>query len=448
MVKSSPKPPQRKRNSAERRRSRMRRVEDKRSPDFRDLIENGVQGVLIHSNFKPLYANTAFAKLLGYKTPLDVMKLPLIRSMVPPEMWAHVEEEYDDLMRGEKKSVITRVRAIRRDGKEIWLSVTERVIDWHGDKAVQINAFDISDQMAVEQVLLKSEQYLRAMLEILPYPIYITRIADGQLLFVNRKTCLLFQQSAGLLLRSKSIDFFVEPQERENLRLLFKTVRDIRDVEVKMKTAQNREFTAEIAAISMVYGNEAAVLVALNDISHRKQLENELLHQANTDSLTGISNRRYFLAQAEQEMRRSRRFARSLSVMMIDLDHFKKVNDQHGHAAGDAVLQGVVKASLESLRQSDQLGRIGGEEFAVILPETNLEAATDVASRLLTHIAERPIIAYGGETKHVAIPCTVSVGLAQLEAKDGSIDDLLHRADEALYCAKKNGRNRVEIACK
>jgi diguanylate cyclase (GGDEF)-like protein len=208
-----------------------------------------------------------------------------------------------------------------------------------------------------------------------------------------------------------------------------------------MRTARGREFTAELAAIAMGYGGTPAVMVALNDISQRKQLEAELLHQANTDSLTGVSNRRYFLAQAEQEMRRSRRFARPLSVMMIDLDYFKKINDTHGHGVGDAVLQGTVKRALESLRQSDQLGRLGGEEFAVILPETALAAAFDVAERLRQHLAERPLIA-----EREAIACTVSVGVAQLNAHDPGIDDLFNRADAALYKAKNGGRNRVEIA--
>jgi diguanylate cyclase (GGDEF)-like protein len=186
-------------------------------------------------------------------------------------------------------------------------------------------------------------------------------------------------------------------------------------------------------------------LVALNDISQRKQLEAQLFHEASTDALTGVSNRRYFLAQAEQELRRSRRFARDLSVMMFDLDHFKDVNDRFGHAIGDAVLQGVVKTGLESLRQSDQMGRLGGEEFAIILPETSLAAATDVANRLRHHIAERPIIG-GGAARRVAVDCTVSIGVAQMTPQDGSIDDLLHRADGALYRAKAGGRNRVEIA--
>jgi diguanylate cyclase (GGDEF)-like protein/PAS domain S-box-containing protein len=423
------------------RRARLKRRAEDQLPDFRDLIENSVQGILVHRNFKPLYANQAFAELFGYKTAKNIMALPLIRPLVPEDMWARVEQEHDDLIRSQKKSVVTRARGIRKDGREIWTAVTQRVINWHGDPAVQINAYDISEQMAIEQVLLRSEQHLRAILEILPYPIYISRRDDAQLLFVNRKTCLLFQQSAGQLLRGKSSDFFINPQEREDLRQLLETISDIRDVEVKMKTAENREFTAEVAAIAMEYGGTPAVLVAMNDISQRKEMEAELFRQASTDSLTGISNRRYFMAQAEQELRRSRRFARDMAVMMIDIDHFKQINDKHGHAVGDAILQGVVKRALESLRQSDSLGRLGGEEFAVILPETSLTAATEVAERLRQHMAERPLVA-----EREAIPCTVSVGVAQLQAQDGSIDALLNRADEALYRAKHNGRNKVEMA--
>ncbi|MFY9287356.1 MAG: diguanylate cyclase [Alphaproteobacteria bacterium] len=423
------------------RRARLKRRAEDQLPDFRDLIQNSVQGILVHRNFKPRYANQAFAQLFGYKTAKEIMELPLLRPLIPDDMWARAEQEYDDLIRGRREAIVTRSRGLKKDGTEIWTASTERLIDWHGDPAVQINTYDISEQMAVEQTLLKNEQHLRAILEILPYPIYISRRTDGQLLFVNRKTCLLFQKSASQLLKGRSTDFFVNPDERDEMRKLLETIPDIRDVEVKMKTGPGREFMAELAAIATDYDNTPAVLVALNDISQRKELEAELFRQASTDSLTGISNRRYFIAQAEQELRRSRRFARDMSVMMIDIDYFKKINDTHGHAIGDAVLQGVVKSALESLRQSDFLGRLGGEEFAVILPETNLEAATDAAERLRAHMAERPIIA-----EREAIPCTVSVGVAQLTAKDGGIDALLGRADEALYRAKHNGRNRVEIA--
>jgi len=426
----------------ERRQHKGRRAHDPVLPDFRDMIDNAAQGILVHDHFKPLYANKAFARLFGYEASTDIMALHQIWPLLPSEIWEQAEANYEDLMRGEaKKTAFSRIRGLKRNGAELWLSLTERVIDWYGKRAVQINVFDISEQMAIEQLMLNNEQLLRAMLEILPVPIYIARRSDGRMLFVNRKTCLLFQQSAGPLLRSRSTDYFVNPQDRENLRDMVEDVGDIREVEVKMRTAQGREFTAELAAIIIDHGGEPAVLVALNDISQRKKLEAELFHQASFDALTGISNRRYFLLQAEQEMRRAKRFARDLSVMMIDLDHFKPINDKYGHAVGDAVLVGVVKTSLESLRQSDVMGRLGGEEFAVILPETGLAAAMDVANRLRAHIADHPIV-----TVKTAVTCTASIGVAQMKPEDGTIDDLLHRADDAMYRAKEHGRNRVDMA--
>ncbi len=433
-MKKKPKPP-----STTDRRRLGRRTEDVGLPNFRDMIENAVQGILVHSNFKPLYANASFAKLYGYKTPEEILSLPLIRPLYPLDIWPEVEEDYDELIRGKKMSQISRTRGVRCDGKEIWLSTTRRAIDWHGQPAVQISTFDIGAQVALEQVLLGNEQLLRSLLETLPVPVYISRRRDGRILFVNRKSCLLLQQSAGPLLKSYAQDFFVDPQEQEKIYQLVDSVHDVREVEAQLRTAQGRVFTAEIAAILMEYAGEPAILFSMNDISERKKLEAELFYQANTDSLTGLSNRRHFMFQAEQEVRRARRFSRDLSVIMMDLDHFKKINDMFGHATGDAVLEMLTRAGLESLRESDIMGRVGGEEFAIILPETGLVAAKEVAERLLAHIAETPI-----KIKEKSLHCTTSLGVAHLKPKESSIDNLLHRADQALYKAKKAGRNCVK----
>jgi diguanylate cyclase (GGDEF)-like protein/PAS domain S-box-containing protein len=427
---------------AERRR-KLRRSDDFLNPNFQDMIEGAVQGILVHSNFRPLYANPSFAKIFGYAGPEEITAMPLIRPLFPKEIWPDIEQHYHDLMRGERLSPIGRIKAVRRDGKEIWLSCTNRVIEWGTGKAIQICIFDISQQVAMEHLMLGNEQQLRAILEILPVPVFIARRRDGRILFVNRKTCLLLQQSAGPLLRAHSPDFFVEQEDRKKIHMMVDAVHDVREVEVRMKTAQGREFIAELAAINVDYATEPAMLVSINDISERKKLEAELFHQANTDSLTGLSNRRFFMIQAEQEIRRARRFNRSLSIIMMDLDYFKHINDTYGHAAGDSALETIVRASLESLRESDVMGRLGGEEFAVILPETNIQAASDVANRLLEHIAETPVATSKG-----VVQCTASLGVAQLSSKDNTIDDLLCRADEALFLAKEHGRNRIEIAKK
>jgi len=423
------------------RRQALRRHDDLFLPNFQDLIDNAVQGVLIHSNFKPLYANESFANLFGYDKAEEITALPLIRPLFATDTWPEVEQDYNSLVRGEPTTLIGRMQGINRNGNEIWLSATKRLIDWNGVPAVQLCVFDISSQVAMEQLMMGNEQLLRAVLDVLPVSIYIVRRRDGRLLYVNRKTCLLLQQSAGPLLKSTSQMFFVDQTDRDKIHMMIDAVHDVREVEVRMKTAQGREFMAELAAINIDYSDEPAMLVSINDISERKKLEAELFHQANTDSLTGVSNRRFFMIQAEQEIRRARRFSRDLSIIMMDLDHFKHVNDTYGHAAGDSALETIVRASMESLRESDIMGRLGGEEFAFLMPETSLEAAAEVANRLLNHIAETPIATTKGP-----IHCTTSLGVAHLSATDNTIDELLCRADDALFRAKDNGRNRVEIA--
>jgi diguanylate cyclase (GGDEF)-like protein/PAS domain S-box-containing protein len=426
--------------AASERRRAGRRIDDTLLPVFRDMVDHAVHGVLVHSNFKPFFVNESFAHLFGYDSVEEIQAMPLVRPLFTPDVWPEVEEDYNSLVRGQRYRPMMRFRGLRRDGSEIWLAATRRVIDWNGQMAVHVCAFDITAQVALEQVLLGNEQLLRSVLEILPVPIFIVRRHDGKIVFVNRKTCLLFQQGASPLLKTKVDDFFISAEDQEKFYQLVDTVQDVRELEIAMRTSQSREFMAEIAAIKVDYMGEKAVLISLNDVSERKKMEAELFHQANTDALTGLSNRRHFMILAEQEVRRARRFGRDLSVIMMDLDHFKRVNDTYGHATGDLVLETLCRSAQESLRESDIMGRLGGEEFAILLPETSLEAAGEVAGRILTHVAETPIPTHRGE-----IHCTTSLGVSCLLGEDESIDDILHRADEALYKAKHGGRNRYEV---
>ncbi|MCL2468879.1 MAG: diguanylate cyclase [Alphaproteobacteria bacterium] len=422
------------------RRRRPRRLDDGILPNFRDMIEQSAQGILVHSNFKPLYANTAFADLLGFETPQAITDLPLIRSLFPQENWPQIEAQYNDFMRSDKTSQHARVQVLSQDGRDLWLTVIARKIDWDEQQAVHICAFDMTPNIKLEQLLLANEQKLRAILEILPVPLCITRRSDGRFLFVNRKLCFLLQQSAGPLLRSCAQDYLVDPQEWDKLHAMLDRVSDLHEIEVKVRSALGHAFTAEVAAITMNHEDQPALLIALNDVSARKKLEDELFHQANTDPLTSLSNRRFFMIQAEQEIRRARRFSRDLSLIMVDLDHFKNVNDTYGHATGDRALETLVRASFKSLRESDIMGRLGGEEFAIILPETSLEAAKDVALRLLAHVAQTEVPSEKG-----AFHMTTSLGVSALRPTDTGIDDLLNRADDALFAAKREGRNRVEV---
>ncbi|MEN6586759.1 MAG: diguanylate cyclase [Sulfuricella sp.] len=195
-----------------------------------------------------------------------------------------------------------------------------------------------------------------------------------------------------------------------------------------------------IGTIQEIPGQEQMkMLGVIQDITERKELESQLQQQANTDYLTGCSSRRHFLEQARQGFAHARRYGGGLSVLMLDLDHFKVVNDSHGHQVGDATLKVLVQVCLGILREVDVVGRLGGEEFAVLLPETRGEKALEIAERLRSAVAAAEVPLEGGEALHF----TTSIGVSFLLANDTKFDAILDRADRALYAAKNSGRNRV-----
>jgi diguanylate cyclase (GGDEF)-like protein len=170
--------------------------------------------------------------------------------------------------------------------------------------------------------------------------------------------------------------------------------------------------------------------------------ELELRLIARTDHLTGALTRRGFVEQAEREIARSRRYDRPSSLVMLDVDRFKSVNDTYGHGTGDLVLQQIAKIAETMLRPSDVFGRLGGEEFALLLPETSASEAVTVAERLRQAIADQPMSLPGGGTLHV----TVSCGIAALNSTLGSFQAWFDCADLMLYAAKSGGRNCSRLA--
>jgi diguanylate cyclase (GGDEF)-like protein len=188
------------------------------------------------------------------------------------------------------------------------------------------------------------------------------------------------------------------------------------------------------------FGEGGAVISHL-DISRRKQLELDLAKLAATDPLTGLPNRRYFIGVAGREVERVRRFGAAVSIVMVDIDHFKAVNDTHGHAAGDEVLRRAMQVCRGTLRQSDVMARFGGEEFVGLLPDTDLAGAATVAESLRCLIKNLRVTV-GAQS----IGVTASFGVTQIMPGDQVVDTALGRADAALYAAKASGRNCVRCS--
>jgi len=204
------------------------------------------------------------------------------------------------------------------------------------------------------------------------------------------------------------------------------------------------ELWLDINFVPLFHENGALAYYAAieRDLTELKKLQFELEDMAKTDSLTGMANRQAFMERANGEFNRARRYSRSLSVIMIDIDHFKSINDQYGHAAGDQVLRQLGQQCHSRLRDSDFLGRIGGEEFALLLPDTPQDSAFHVAERMREELSNTSIVLDNG----ITLGITASFGVASVSEEDIDFNAMLHRADVAMYNAKHGGRNQVKSA--
>jgi len=189
-------------------------------------------------------------------------------------------------------------------------------------------------------------------------------------------------------------------------------------------------------------GAAAGFLGVIFDITEKKRLELDLSRLASIDELTGLLNRREGMARLEAMHKHSDRKNRPYCLAMLDLDHFKRLNDRHGHLGGDQVLRQFSAMLRDSLRSSDILLRFGGEEFVVALPETEQEDGRRIMERLRSRLQATPLMVGEGQ----AARATVSIGIAQCPGDGGTVGQLIHASDQALYEAKNSGRNRVVCA--
>ena len=210
-------------------------------------------------------------------------------------------------------------------------------------------------------------------------------------------------------------------------------------------TVNKRWYQCRDQAIRWIDGRIVRMEIA-TDITERKHSEEELRRAkkraeelAHKDALTGLNNRRAFFDLGHRAFEQAKRFDHPLSVIMMDIDHFKKINDNYGHWVGDRVLQALAKPLRTLVREIDVVARMGGEEFAFVLPETDLEEAARLAERLRAEIENIEVI----EGEHL-ITMTASLGVASRSADDENLESLLTQADDALYVAKKKGRNQIK----
>lgn len=293
------------------------------------------------------------------------------------------------------------------------------------------------------QALVESEMKYRTLVERSLESILI--IQEGLIKFVNPTLLRILnydeKEMVGLdILR------FIYPDDRELFSENLSNFSSNKQVESKLElrmTHRNGEgIYMEILSTQIQYEGRPAILAALRDVTERKKSEAELKRLVITDDLTGLFNQRFFYIQLVKEIERAKRHDRPLSMLLIDIDIFKDFNDRYGHWEGDYVLKKIGEILLANVREIDMAFRYGGEEFAVLLPDTKHEDAMIVAERIRKAVAQTVFYPFTLDGQPDVVSKTVSIGVAEFCHED-NMKSFLKRVDNALYQAKKSGRNIV-----
>ncbi|WP_322995076.1 diguanylate cyclase [Castellaniella sp.] len=301
-------------------------------------------------------------------------------------------------------------------------------------------SFEITHEKKTETKAQQHKALLDMVLDNLGACIYM-KDQDGRYLYANQRVAETFQRPIQDIVGWRDADI-LPPDRAESHsamdRRLFESGQRLEGEESLLDASGRMHHYWTVKVPWTLPQGEQAVIGLTTDITELHELKEQLQTQATTDSLTAVANRRCFYEHAVRDFAGSRRRGHDLSLITLDVDHFKQINDQYGHLVGDAVLRGLARVCADALREEDVFARTGGEEFAVLLPATDLVTALSIAERLRTLIIQGRFC-----PEHPALEVSASFGVVSREADDAGFDALFSRADDALYQAKKQGRNQV-----
>lgn len=412
------------------------------SEHFMKTLTDNIPGMVAYwsTDLRCAFANKAYFEWFG-KTP-EQMRGIRIQDMMGDELFRKNEPYIQGALRGEPQQF---QRTLTRADGSIGYTLAHYIpdLDANGVRGFFVLVSDITEIKRTEIALTESEWKLKTIIETEPECVNVLA-PDGTVLQMNGAGLRMLEADSDTQVIGRKLTEVVAPDYRDAFIDLNERVNrgESGALEFEILGLKGGHRWLDIRAVPMrdVSGQITGLLGVTQDITVRKQALQELEHLAQTDSLTALANRRHFMMLAEQELSRSRRSGDPLSVLMMDIDYFKGINDTYGHKVGDVVLQRFAGIARHALRDIDVVGRIGGEEFAVVLPAADGKHALEVADRLCEMTANTEVPLDQGLPLHF----TVSIGVSTLvDTSSVNIDTLLRQADQALYQAKNNGRNQV-----
>jgi len=378
-------------------------------------------------------SNQTLANILGYETPEAMRQVNVLEHYVNEDdriqLWETLQQD------GEISHFEVHLR--RTDGSLAWVELSGKLNE---DGALNGIIMDVSAQMEARRALEERDELHRAFFEENKAVMLLHDPRDSSIQFVNPAASQFYGYTVDEMtdMTIRDLDCMTEEEILEEFRLSMTERRNYFRHVHQLKDGSQRDVEVYTGPVSL--GNRQLHYSIIQDVTEKRRLVTKLERMATRDQLTGAYNRHAFFSMAKNEIQRSERFNHPMTVLMFDLDHFKQVNDTHGHAVGDEVLRGFALRCRGSLRKIDIFARLGGEEFAAILVQTDEAGGMIVAERIRKMAVTKPTPTDAGD-----LAISVSVGLASLGTGE-TVAQVLKRADDALYQAKEEGRNCVRKA--
>jgi len=419
------------------------------SSRWADFLENVVrtcpEGIIANDVDGNIFLfNASAERIFGYAAE-EVVGMLKVHRLYPTGGAREVKEFlYSEEFGGRGHLVDFETEVMRKDGKRVPIRLCCTLLHEGGREIGTIGFFtDISVRKALLERFLESEERFRGIFES-ARDAMVSVGEDGKVMMANQAAQEMLGYGEGELPGMEAVRLF-PPRLADFWRELalyasrMEPGNERRNIELSVLSKSGAEVPVQVSLAEKVVRGQKILTTILRDISDRKALEDELRLQSISDALTGLYNRRHFLSLASVEVERAQRHRIPFSILLIDVDRFKRYNDAYGHGEGDVVLKAVGDAIRGCFRTIDTGFRYGGEEFLVLLPDTPAPGALVSAERLRTRFSGIPFLPRPDEKPRTV---TLSIGTAEYR-RGSSLDDLVRAADQAMYAAKNSGRNRT-----